>query len=850
MSPRLPLVVVALALATVPTQAAQTVRTGTAIQIDYSNAGTWNYSSTGRGFRARPSGSGSMCDWTYPGSPFQSVSFEYRIGSTSYRYVGNISSQNYTRVSQSYSSSGGTTVVTDVWRGTGIQVTKTETWTNSGGNVIAVKFSVTNTGTSAISDFRISHNVDPDPPGTSSCGTVFSTTNSKGSLIGSSRVDYARSTAGYLTAIYASCDETDTEVGHSSPWATDPDASYTAGNGDNAMNWKWRPGAISRGDTVEQTFMVGIGRSFSAALSEVSSARSSVCRVCDEDGDGFDSLACGGSDCNDKNAAIRPGVGEIAGDEIDQNCDGAEACYVDADDDTWRLTSTITSSDLDCRDSGEARAVEPTLDCDDSDPATYPGATEIVGDEKDQSCDGSEICYVDGDDDGYRLSTTVSSTDIDCTDAGEGTSSDPGGDCDDTDRTVYPGAPEIPYDGIDQDCSGADLCDVDEDGYDATDGSCRGADCDDNDVDINPGATETWYDGIDQDCDGWSDYDADRDGHDSVDYGGDDCDDTNPRVNPSAEEVWYDGIDQNCDGLSDYDADMDGYDSALYGGEDCDDADPSVYPGAPELEDGKDNDCNGVDEDDDTDGDGISDEDELELGTDPDDEDSDDDGILDGEEVGDDVTDPYDTDDDGVIDALDEDDDGDGLLTIDERGDGEDPLDTDDDGTPDYLDLDSDDDGVPDEVEGDDDSDADGEPDYRDLDSDDDSVLDADEVDGDTDGDGTVDRLDPDDDGDGWSTLEEESWEDRDLDGDGIWNYLDPDSDGDDTDDVDEGPGDLDCDGLPNVQDPLDSDGPCAGGGEELTYQSGACSGLGSAAPVGTAGLVLLLLGLVRRRRS
>ena len=105
-------------------------------------------------------------------------------------------------------------------------------------------------------------------------------------------------------------------------------------------------------------------------------------------------------------------------------------------------------------------------------------------------------------------------------------------------------------------------------------------DCDDTSDEVYPGATEIYYDGVDQNCDGASDYDADLDGHDSADHGGDDCNDTADTVNPGAAEVWYDGIDQNCDG-NDNDQDLDGYDVDT----DCDDTDPSSYPGAEGLND-------------------------------------------------------------------------------------------------------------------------------------------------------------------------------------------------------------------------------------------------------------------------
>lgn len=167
-------------------------------------------------------------------------------------------------------------------------------------------------------------------------------------------------------------------------------------------------------------------------------------------------------------------------------------------------------------------------------------------------------------------------------------------------------------------------------------------------------------------------------------------------------------------------------------------------------------------------------------------------------------------DDDGGVDPS-LDDDGDHISNGDEGGAV--PVDTDGDGTPDYQDEDADGDGLADYREAGDadlatppvDSDHDGVPDFRDPDSDDNGITDGVDQAGDFDGDGVPDFQDLDDDGDGLPDRGEIGAapdHPLDTDADGLPDYHDLDSDADGLPDGEEGPGDLDGDGLANPVDP------------------------------------------------
>jgi uncharacterized protein (TIGR03382 family) len=143
-------------------------------------------------------------------------------------------------------------------------------------------------------------------------------------------------------------------------------------------------------------------------------------------------------DCDDGNAAYNPGAAETdCADPADYNCDGSTA-YADADADGWAACE----------------------DCDDALGTVHPGVEELcngVDDDCDSTIDqdptDGSTWYADADGDGY---TDPELSLVSC-DQPEGYAAATEEDCDDQDPGSFPGASEVPDDGVDQDCDGDDL---------------------------------------------------------------------------------------------------------------------------------------------------------------------------------------------------------------------------------------------------------------------------------------------------------------------------------------------------------------------------------------------------------
>jgi hypothetical protein len=306
-------------------------------------------------------------------------------------------------------------------------------------------------------------------------------------------------------------------------------------------------------------------------------------------------------DCDDGDAEIHPLAEELCQEPaIDDDCDPAtpEPLIRQAPDgDLDGFGDLLGAGELHC--AGAPGWVENRLDCDDDDAQAYPRAPELC-DEVDQDCDGDTTddarapWYLDSDEDGYGRQGAPLTVCQELLPA-PGPWVLLGGDCDDGDAAISPGAEEVCDDpAVDNDCDRATpeptvsrFPDTDGDGFGSAIAPpsevCDGApgwsdnrgDCDDRGApDVYPGAFEA-CDDIDQDCDGgladdgrrtwYHDFDGDgwgREGEGSpqticwellprrvewIRRGGD-CDDQDNTISPGATEVCDDpAVDNDCD---------------------------------------------------------------------------------------------------------------------------------------------------------------------------------------------------------------------------------------------------------------------------------------------------------------
>lgn len=370
----------------------------------------------------------------------------------------------------------------------------------------------------------------------------------------------------------------------------------------------------------------------------------------DADSDGFvdDQGQFPGSDCNDGDSNAHPGAVEAC-NGADDNCDGAidegagTTFYADQDQDGY---GTAGASLVACqRPQGYS---ENANDCDDAVTEVNPGASETCNG-VDDNCDGTvdeglaqSTWYADADQDGHGdMSTAVQACMAPVGHIAQG------GDCNDGNASVFPGATEV-CNGLDDDCDnvvddGVDQAFFRDQDMDGAGDSAQvqrgctapagyvgsGGDCDDADSARAPGLAEA-CDMKDNDCDGqvdegvkltfYQDSDADTYGTNTTVQActqpsgyanrAGDCDDSSAAINPAGTET-CNGADDNCDGTIDEgvkltwyrDQDSDGYGTASTTQQactrpsgyatapgDCNDGAAGINPGATET-------CNNIDDD-------------------------------------------------------------------------------------------------------------------------------------------------------------------------------------------------------------------------------------------------------------
>lgn len=286
-----------------------------------------------------------------------------------------------------------------------------------------------------------------------------------------------------------------------------------------------------------------------------------ACPICDADGDGYDGSQCGGSDCDDGDATVNPGINEGAfcSDGKDNDCDGemdydgADSIHGDASCQVQltgkQIPAVVTSGEqfsLNCSTSpGSIRCVYPQVPDGSCSFTGWTGnkakfscmpPTVSTQSTKTFGCIVATYCYSSGTNplqqnvvvcpagqvwSGTQCITPVCDSDADCNDFNvctQDTCNNPGTASASCSNSAVPSGT---WCGSDDRCSGGVCidCDQDNDNYWRNNQywACgSGSDCNDLASAVNPGESEAGncFDDQDNDCNGFSD------GDDPACYGG------------------------------------------------------------------------------------------------------------------------------------------------------------------------------------------------------------------------------------------------------------------------------------------------------------------------------------------
>ncbi len=655
----------ALALLLPSAAGAATTVAGTYLEVNYSDDGLPFDPGAAQGIQGYIGSSPSWYEFTYYDGattidPFVGSSFAYDLGGDTAEYAGyvkGLDSADYvvdwTTESEADISTASVIGTEYVWTVGDLLVTKTETW-DVDAYALFVHFQVENLSGEAIENFRYLHLVDPAD--TTSARNSTNTRNDMLDIDGDGKKEWAQAQGRSTTtgsnnrAIgFGFCDPDFEQVnfkdGVEIYFSDVDDVGFEGDPGGSSSNFQMiyihEQDEIAPDDTIMFGFVLAVGTNDTNAKTAYADALENCY---DLDGDGFLAEKFGGDDCDDYNADVNGDAEETWYNGIDEDCGDDDDYDQDGDGFVPDEYEGLETVDPRSGEVVEGTGELPGGDCDDTNDAVSPGSEEDWYNGLDEDCAGDND--YDQDQDGYVEDDYVGLETLDpftgeVVDDGSGVE---GGDCDDTDDTIYAGAEETWYDGYDQDCGEDDDYDQDQDGYadsghadeygptydPGTDepiegtGELDATDCNDNDDTVYEGAEEIWYDSYDQDCAGDNDFDQDHDGYlaqgyddyttydpgtgevvsDGSELEEGDCDDQDENTSPASEEEWYNGLDEDCGGDDDYDQDKDGFADAEHADDygpttdtagneidgtgeldatDCDDEDEDINPDAEEV---------------------------------------------------------------------------------------------------------------------------------------------------------------------------------------------------------------------------------------------------------------------------